>query len=165
MRTLGLSALCLLVIACGSDEEADDPGPAGAYTVDHAAIIEEITRIAEEKLESTMDARREEGATPEERAARRKKAEEGMKAELDALRGQIEAVKIEITLETDGSFVASPGRAEPFRGTWKMDGSRVTLTPEGKSGAPQLTTASFANGTLRFPPEGSSEFLLLRRKQ
>ena len=109
-------SLLLLLTACGGAS-----GPAGKWTLDTEPLVAAMkTRMAAEL----------EGKTAEEK----KMAEQFTGPMLEMMR----KMKAEITLGADGSVDGSmdgPNGPSKMKGTWKLDGDKVTLTTkeEGKT--------------------------------
>ena len=67
------------------------------------------------------------------------------------MEGMVNAMNISIELKADGTAVSnSPNGTE--QGTWKLDGSKITLTTK-KDGKDESVTGDYANGVITLEDE------------
>ena len=119
------SLLCaitsFLLAACGGGNAA-----AGVYELDTAAFKEAL--LANMPAEAKKE-----------------------KATMDLLDGMVASVDVSIELRADGTAVITPEAAagqpgNAATGTWKLDGSKLTVTTKQKDGKEEAMTADYANG-------------------
>jgi hypothetical protein len=147
---VGLAA-CLCLVGCGGPSV---PAAAGTYELDRVALAAALT---DEILGNAPEAVRQDAATIAEAKA--------------TATEQAAAMSLTLVLNADGTSVSTgdmAGSRFTSKGTWTLDGSKLTLTTTEQDGekdeTPETNVATLEGKVLSIQPEGAPWKFVLTRK-
>ena len=137
--------LTLSLVGCGSEG-------AGTYVIDTENLIEVISEQAM-KMPGMTDEMKD--------------------MALGEAKKQAEQMKLELVLNSDGSLVSTfeiMGNKEEAKGTWKLEGDKLTMTNTWENGEDleeedyDTAVATYKSGEIHITPEGAPFSLKLVKK-
>jgi hypothetical protein len=142
-------------------------GPAGTWVIDGSGLKEAMRPKLAEELEKGKAGLKDMPAEQREMAEKMMPSLDKM---LDMAFEQMSKMSMELTLDAGGaaSFTADKpgqagGTAENGKGTWKLEGDKVVITPTEKNGKPvteedkkDVPPLFFKNGKLMMEADGLS---------
>jgi hypothetical protein len=142
--------VAVLFTACGGDEVGGGSSLAGTYQLEKS----------EELKQGIMVVAGHDAAAGEMTDEQRQQIE-----------AMIDAMTMTMVLKEDGTFTVDGNLAEAFSasGTWKADGTKLTLTTthenEEEQEEPDVREAVIENGSIRMPKDADTPFDMVLRKQ
>ncbi len=167
MRTFAIALLLttsLFAAGCGGDSGGGGGGgPAGTYVMDTAAMKPEIEKMMGPMMEMAKKALE---MMPEDQRAKAQKEMDAKSADM------MKEFNFTVTLNGDGTFAvvgATEGKKDQARGTWKLDGTTLSITTTHERGKeqenPETIQGTLKNGVIRMRPEKDMPFDLVFKKQ
>ena len=169
VSTIFLCVFCFALAGCG-DDVATATGPVGTWVPDNAAMKADMEKAKAEdpdfkKMQEMMAAGRAQiEAMPDGEAktaavAQMQEAEAQMKNPLSGM---------EATLNEDGTYSMTLKGEVGERGTWKLDGTKITFTTTESDGekvkTPKTNSGTIANGRITYKPDEMPFNLVFKKK-